>query len=262
MSINLFLLEKKDLTKLDILVLLKDVKYTTVNTIERIFRLSNYQAKKALQELHHEIKVTDYASEFHYVNNMFLCIKTENIDLVLKILINNYYRKSKNVRFIIEWILFNRKMTEIAERVDLSISKIYELKTKFHIFAEEYVKLSKKTYEIFYRRILLTIFVGSPDLLLEYYNDEADLFVQVVLLNIEPLCIVKLDAKKIDEIKITLFIIYFRNKNNQRIPIEIFNPHQFSVKHINVINMLLLLPQSKNIKIEQSDFFFYTVLNL
>lgn len=262
MSINLFLLEKKDLTKLDILILLKDVKYITVKRIESIFRLSNYQAKKALQELYNEIDTTEYASEFEYVNSIFLCIKTENIDLLIKILINIYYHKSKSVRFIIEWTLFNRKMTEISEIVDLSISKIYELKVKFYKFVEDHVNLSEQTYEIFYRRILLTIFVGSPDLLLEYYSDEANQFIQTILLNIEPLFIVNLNSKKFYNLKVMLFIIYFRSKSNQRISEEIFNPNQFSIKHINVIKMLVLLFQSDKIKIEQSDFFFCTVINL
>lgn len=262
MSINLFLLEKKDLIKLDTLVLLKDVRYITVKEIKTTFKISDYHAKKIIQNLYNEIKTTDYASEFEYVNSMFICKETKNIDLLITTLINNYYRKSKKTRFIIEWILLNHKMTEIAERVDLSVSKIYELKDEFNIFVEKYVRLSEQTYEIFYRRILLTIFVGSPDLLLEYDNEEVDKFIQTVLFSIEPLCIVELNSENIAKMKSVLLVTYFRSKNNKKISEEIFNFQQFSPEHINVIKKTLLLLQSKDVKVKQSDFFFYIVVSL
>lgn len=265
MSINTFMLKQRELNKLDCLFIMKDTRFITEIEIKKKFNLSYYQSKKVVEELYADIQETSFAKKFKYINRILICETTENIDLLVKTLIGTYYYKSKKARFIMEWILIGRNFVEISENIDLSISKIYELKSELDIFIARHVQqLDKEHYEIFYRRILLTIVTESSDLFNEYYNSDLkiDKFVQSAMFKVAPLLVIKLSSESILKIKIILFVIYYRNKNNFIISIELFDYNQFSLKHLDVIQELSLLSQIESLKIERSDFFFCTVINL
>ncbi|EPH77373.1 hypothetical protein D929_00103 [Enterococcus faecalis 02-MB-P-10] len=256
MLINSFFLKKKEQHKIKMLYEIKNNSFITIDDLKSLFSISEYKAKALINDVRKDIHKSGYGEKFRFFSRAIFCISIEGIDMLIQEIVNAYYRESQYVRFIIEYALLNNQVSVISEKVHISISKSYNIKRILQKITLENVSLSRENKEIFYRKLLFTIFSNSTDLLWEYSCKNVDDFLNEVLFVLKDIFIVRLTDKRMRSIKIILLIIYYRVKYGFEMNKGIFNLPSTGNYYESRIDDLLRLPISKKLKIGRDDFFF------